>query len=320
MSSGIMLAAATALALGQETPLPSMSSTTTYHRADVDGVGIFYREAGPRDAPTVLLLHGYPSSSRQYEALLPLLADRYHLIAPDYPGFGQSDAPPPSRYSYTFDQLAQTMDGLTERLGIEHYTLFLQDYGGPVGFRMAMAHPERVSAIVIQNANAYEEGLGAKWKSIAKYWADPAAHPEVVDAFTSLEAAKQRHIGDSPNVTRYNPDTWADEYAILSRTGEREIQAALLLDYRTNVVSYPEWQAWMRAHQPPMLVMWGRYDPSFIVPGAQAYKRDVPSAELHVIDAGHFAMDEATDAVARITRDFLARQLGAAHAPQCVGQ
>ncbi len=317
MLSGIMLKAATALVLGQGTqqPLPSTSSTTTYHRADVDGVGIFYREAGPRDAPTVLLLHGYPSSSRQYDALLPLLADRYHVIAPDYPGFGQSDAPPPSHYRYTFDHLARTMDGLIERLGIERYALFLQDYGGPVGFRMAMAHPERVSAIVIQNANAYEEGLGPKWKSVAKYWADPAAHPEVVDAFTSLEAAKQRHIGDSPDPNRFNPDTWADEYAILSRPGEREIQAALLLDYRTNVASYPAWQAWMRAHQPPMLVMWGRYDPSFIVPGAQAYKRDVPTAEVHVLDAGHFALDEATDAVARLTRDFLARQLGAAHAP-----
>ena len=315
MSSGIMLTAATALTLGQGAPqpLPSTSSTTTYHRVQIDGVAIFYREAGPHDAPTVLLLHGYPSSSRQYDALLPLLADRYHVIAPDYPGFGQSDAPPPSLYSYTFDHLAQTMNGLIERLGIERYALFLQDYGGPVGFSMAIAHPERVSAIVIQNANAYGEGLGAKWKGIAKYWADPAAHSEVVDAFTSLESAKQRHIGDSPDLQRFNPDTWADEYAILSRPGEREIQAALLLDYRTNVASYPAWQAWMRTHQPPMLVMWGRYDPSFIVPGAQAYKRDVPSAEVHVLDAGHFALDEATDAVARLTRDFLARQSGSAH-------
>ncbi|MGI3903242.1 MAG: alpha/beta fold hydrolase [Janthinobacterium lividum] len=314
MSSPIILAAATALTLGQPAkPFPSVSSTTTYHRVDVDGVGIFYREAGPRDAPTVLLLHGYPSSSRQYDALLPLLADRYHVIAPDYPGFGQSDAPPPSRYAYTFDHLAQTMDGLVERLGIERHALFLQDYGGPVGFRMAIAHPGRVSAIVIQNANAYEQGLGAKWKGIAQYWTDPAAHPEVVDAFMSLDAAKQRHIGDSPNPERFNPDTWTDEYAILSRPGEREIQAALLLDYRTNVDAYPAWQAWLRAHQPPMLVMWGRYDPSFIVPGAEGYKRDVPTAELHILDAGHFALDEATDEVARFTRDFLDRHLPAAY-------
>ncbi len=311
MTPPIILAAATALTLGQAAPqpLPSVSSTTTYHRVDVDGVGIFYREAGPREAPTVLLLHGYPSSSRQYNALLPLLADRYHVIAPDYPGFGQSDAPPPSRYAYTFDHLAQTMDELVERLGIGRHVLFLQDYGGPVGFRMALAHPERVSAIVIQNANAYAEGLGAKWKGIAHYWANPAAHPEVVATFMSLEAAKKRHIGDSPNPERFNPDTWTDEYAILSRPAEREIQTALLLDYRTNVASYPAWQAWLRAHQPPMLVMWGRYDPSFIVPGAEGYKRDVPSAELHVLEAGHFALDEATDAVARLTRDFLERHL-----------
>ena len=319
MSSPIILAAATALTLGQPTEsLPSVSSTTTYHRVDIDGVGIFYREAGPRDAPTVLLLHGYPSSSRQYDALLPLLADRYHVIAPDYPGFGQSDAPPPSRYAYTFDHLAQTMEGLVERLGIERHALFLQDYGGPVGFRMAMARPDRVSAIVIQNANAYEEGLGAKWKGFGQYWTDPAAHPEVVDAFTSFEAAKQRHIGDSPNADRFNPDTWADEYAILSRPGEREIQAALLLDYRTNVASYPAWQAWLRAHQPPVLVLWGRYDPSFIVPGAESYRRDVPTAELHILDAGHFALDEATDEVARLTREFLDRHLPLAYLNQGV--
>ena len=318
MTSTIVLAAATALTLGQSPaqPLPSVSSTTTYHRVDVDGVGIFYREAGPREAPTVLLLHGYPSSSRQYDALLPLLADRYHVIAPDYPGFGQSDAPPPSRYAYTFDHLAQTMEGLVERLGIERHALFLQDYGGPVGFRMALARPDRVSAIVIQNANAYEEGLGAKWKGIARYWADPAAHPEVVDASTSLEAAKQRHIGDSPSPERFNADTWRDEHAILSRPGEREIQAALLLDYRDNVAAYPAWQAWLRAHQPPLLVLWGRYDPSFIVPGAENYRRDVPAAEVHILDAGHFALDEATNAVTRLTREFLGRHLPAEPARQ----
>lgn len=307
--SATIFAVATAAALAAAGPktVPSTAATTTYHRLAVGGVDIFYREAGPRDAPTVLLLHGYPSSSRQYDALLPLLADHYHLIAPDYPGFGQSAAPPPAQYSYTFDNLARTIEGLVEQLGIGSYTLFLQDYGGPVGFRLAMAHPERVRGIVVQNANAYEEGLGAKWKGIAKFWADPEAHPEVVDAFTSLEATKQRHLGDSPNPDRYNPDAWADEYAILARPGEREIQAALLYDYRTNVASYPGWQAWMRAHNPPILVIWGRYDPSFIVPGAEAYKRDLPSAELHILDAGHFALDEATDTIADLTRDFLDR-------------
>ena len=311
MPKSAALTAATALTptQGAPQPLPSVSASTTYHRLEIDGLGLFYREAGPREAPTILLLHGYPSSSRQWDPLLPLLADRYHLIAPDYPGFGRSDAPSPAHYAYTFDALARTMGGLVERLGIERYALFLQDYGGPVGFRMALAHPERVSALIVQNANAYAEELGPKWEGIARYWADPAAHPEQVDAFTSLEGARQRHLGTSPNPERYNPDSWTDEYAVLSRPGMREIQAALLYDYRTNVASYPAWQDWMRRHPVPTLVLWGRYDPSFLVPGAEAYRRDLPRAELHLLDAGHFALDEATDAVARLTRDFLHRHL-----------
>lgn len=300
--------AALPLVAGAAVALPSTSATTTYHRAEVDGIGVFYREAGPKDAPVIVLLHGYPSSSRMFDTLIPLLATRYHLIAPDYPGFGQSDAPPPSSYAYTFDHLAETTNALLEQLAINRYALYLQDYGGPVGFRIMTRHPERVSALVIQNANAYEEGLGPKWTGIAKYWADPNAHPEAVDAFTSLEGAKQRHIAGSPNPERYNPDTWTDEYAALARPGAREIQASLLYDYRTNVASYPQWQAWLREHKPPTLVMWGRYDVSFIVPGAEAYKRDVPDAELHLIDAGHFALDEKVDEIAKLMVDFLERQ------------
>jgi pimeloyl-ACP methyl ester carboxylesterase len=289
--------------------MTSDSSTITYHRADVNRIGIFYREAGPKDAPVIVLLHGYPSSSRMFDTLIPLLADRYHLIAPDYPGFGHSDAPPPTTYTYTFDHLAETTNALLEQLKIDRYVLFMQDYGGPVGFRIMVAHPERVRALIIQNANAYKEGLGPKWTGIAKYWEDRAAHPEQLDAFTSFEGTKLRHIANSPNPERYNPDTWTDEYAFLSRPGEREIQADLLYDYRTNVASYPAWQAWLRDHQPPTLVMWGRYDPSFIVPGAEAYKRDLPHAELHLIDAGHFALDEKVDQAAQITREFLQRNL-----------
>jgi pimeloyl-ACP methyl ester carboxylesterase len=287
--------------------MPSTSATTTYQRAQVDGLSIFYREAGPKEAPTIVLLHGFPSSSRMYDTLIPLLASRYHLIAPDYPGFGQSDAPPPSRYTYTFDHLAETMDALLEQLNVSRCVFYLQDYGGPVGFRMMMVRPSRVRALIIQNANAYQEGLGAKWAGIAQYWADPQAHPEQVDAFISLEGARLRHLGNSPNPERYDPDSWTDEYAILSRPGEREIQAALLYDYRTNVASYPVWQAWLRQHRPPTLVVWGRYDPSFIVPGAEAYQRDVPEAEVHLLDAGHFASDEKVDEIARLTIDFLER-------------
>lgn len=245
-----------------------------------------------------------------YAPLIPLLSDRYHLIAPDYPGFGQSEAPPPSRYRYTFDHLAETMGALLEQLNVDRYVLFMQDYGGPVGMRMALAHPQRVQALIVQNANAYEEGLGPKWAGIARYWADPAAHSEQVDAFTSLEGAKQRHLGNSPHPEHYNPDSWTDEFALLSRPGQREIQAALLYDYRTNVAAYPAWQAWLRQHTPPTLVMWGRYDPSFLVPGALAYARDVPDAEIHILDAGHFALDEQADKVAQLTGDFLARRIG----------
>lgn len=306
-----LLSAVSALAIGQSAPaafLSSTSATTTYHRVQVDGVGIFYREAGPQNAPTIVLLHGYPSSSRMFDSLIPLLAARYHLIAPDYPGFGQSDAPPPSRYAYTFDHLAQTINDLLEQLGINRYALYLQDYGGPVGFRIMLQHPERLRALVIQNANAYEEGLGPKWSKIGEYWAAPKAHPEVVDVFTSLEDAKHRHIAGSPYPERYDPDAWTDEYAILSRPGERQIQGDLLYDYRTNVASYPTWQAWLREHKPPTLVVWGRYDPSFIAPGAAAYERDIPNAEIHLLDAGHFALDEKVDVIAKLMIDFLERQ------------
>jgi pimeloyl-ACP methyl ester carboxylesterase len=306
------LAAVAAIAMSpgvHATGMPSDSSTITYHRVQVNGIGVFYREAGPKDAPVLVLLHGYPSSSRMFDTLIPLLAGRYHLIAPDYVGFGQSDAPPSTRYTYTFDHLAETTNALLEQLKINRYALFLQDYGGPVGFRIMVAHPERVRALIIQNANAYNEGLGAKWTGIAKYWADRAAHPEQVDAFTGFEGTKLRHIANSPHPERYNPDTWTDEYAFLSRPGERDIQADLLYDYRTNVASYPAWQAWLREHQPPTLVMWGRYDPSFIVPGAEAYKRDLPHAELHLLDAGHFAADEQVDQMAQLTLDFLQRTL-----------
>jgi pimeloyl-ACP methyl ester carboxylesterase len=284
----------------------STSATTTYHRAQVGGIGIFYREAGPEDAPVIVLLHGYPSSSRMFAGLIPLLAPHYHVIAPDYPGFGHSDAPAPERFSYTFDSLAGTTNALLEQLGIGRYVLYLQDYGGPVGFRIAMAHPDRVRALVIQNANAYAEGLGEKWTGIARYWEDPAGHPEQVEAFTSLEGARQRHIAGSPDPERYDPDLWTDEFAFLSRPGQREIQASLLYDYRNNVAAYPAWQAWFRAHRPPTLVVLGRYDPSFVAAGADAWRRDLPDAEIHLLDAGHFALDERLDDIARLMLDFLA--------------
>jgi pimeloyl-ACP methyl ester carboxylesterase len=311
MKTQIVLAVAGALTTAnaaQAVPLESTSATTRYHRVEVDGIGIFYREAGPNNAPTIVLLHGFPSSSREFDTLFPLLATRYHLIAPDFPGFGQSDAPPPAQYAYTFDHLAQTIDGFLAAINLTKYSLYLHDYGAPVGFRIILAHPERLQALIIQNGNAYKEGLGAKWARIAEYWADPKAHPEVVDAFLSFEGTKQRHIAGTAHPERYNPDTWTDEFAHLSKPGQREIQAALLYDYRTNVASYPAWQAWLREHRPPTLVAWGANDPSFTAPGAEAFKRDLPDAEIHLLDAGHFALDEKTDEIARLILDFMSRQ------------
>jgi pimeloyl-ACP methyl ester carboxylesterase len=286
--------------------LPSSRRSISYHTVDIGGLNIFYREAGPADAPTLLLLHGFPSSSRMWAPLLPLLADKYHLIAPDYPGFGNSSAPAPSRFEYTFDNLARVMNDLTIELGIKNYVLFMQDYGGPVGFRLALAHPERVRAIIVQNAVSHDQGLSPLWAARRKYWADPVHELENLKAnFTSLEATRQRHVGSSPNLDRYDPDKWMDEYAFLTRQGEADIQATLFLDYRTNVASYPLWQKWLRDKQPKTLVVWGKYDLSFTVAGATAYADDVPSAEIHILDAGHFALDEATDDIGPIVRRFL---------------
>lgn len=287
----------------------SVSSTTTYNTVVIDGLKIFYREAGPKDAPTILLLHGYPSSSRMFATLIPLLADRYHLVAPDYPGFGESDAPSPSQFHYTFDHLGQVVDAFTQQLGLKSYVLYQQDYGGPIGMRLAVAHPERVRAIIVQNAVAHDEGLGPAWDIRKAFWRDRAAYEDkIVPGFTSLEGAKVRHLGSTPHPERYDPETWEWEGAHLAKPGQREIQSDLFYDYQTNVARYPSWQAWMRHHHPPLLVLWGKYDPSFALPGAEAYKRDVPDAEVHFLDAGHFALDEKVDEAATLIRAFLAKR------------
>lgn len=292
---------------------PPTSQVTEFRTVSVDGLNVFYREAGPPGAPTMLLLHGFPSSSRMYSSLIPLLADRFHVIAPDYPGFGHSDAPPPELFPYTFDHLTEVIAGFVERLGVQRYCLFMQDYGGPVGFRLALLHPQRVLALVIQNAVAHEEGLGPLWKVRRAYWADRAANVSKIRAnFLSLEAARERHVGTSPHPERYDPDAWVDESVFLNRAGQDRIQENLFYDYRTNVASYPKWQAYLKDRQPLLLVLWGRYAPSFTVAGTYAYQRDVPSAEVHILDAGHFALDEALAEIATCTRRFLTMHLCAA--------
>ncbi len=283
------------------------TATTTYHHTRVDDIRLFYREAGAKDAPTIVLLHGFPSSSRGFDRLIPLLATRYHLVAPDFPGFGQSEAPPPLQYQYTFDHIAETMNRLQTQLNIDSCTLYLHDYGAPIGMRMILAHPGRLRALIFQNGNIYQEGLGPKWNKIAQYWANPEAHPEVVDAFLSYEATEQRHTLGTSHPELYNPDTWTDEFAHLSKPGQREIQTALLYDYRTNVALYPTWQAWLRERRPATLVTWGANDPSFIAAGATAFRRDLPDAEIHLVDAGHFALDEQNDEIASLILAFLAK-------------
>ena len=288
----------------------TMREPTRYKSIEVDGLQIFYREAGPPAATTILLLHGFPSTSRMYEPLFQRLAARYHLIALDYPGFGHSDAPPADKFAYTFDHLATIVDHFAQSVHATSYVLYVQDYGGPVGMRLAMAHPERVQALIIQNATSHEDGLGPLWDTRKAFWIDRSKYEAAVEQnLMSLSAAKQRHVGMSPDPGVYDPDLWTDEYAMLSRPGETAIQSDLFYDYRTNVASYPQWQEWLRRTQPKALVIWGRYDPSQLAAEAAAYGRDLPHAEIHVMDAGHFALDLApdADAIAAWIRDFLRR-------------
>lgn len=313
LGASAAFAAASASTSGSANPARAANAgapryPTTYHTVKVDGLDIFYREAGPSNAPTILLLHGFPSSSRMFEPLFARLADRYHLIAPDYPGFGHSDAPAPQDFAYTFDHLAAVTNDFLETLGVRRYALYVQDYGGPVGFRLALAHPERLTGLIVQNAVAHEDGLGPLWEKRRAFWADRAANEAALQStFFSFETTKQRHVGTSPHPERYDPDLWNDEYAFLTRPGQKAIQTELFYDYRTNVASYPAWQAWLRKTQPPTLVVWGRYDPSFQAAEAEAYRRDLPHADIHVIDAGHFALDERADEVAALIGRFMQR-------------
>jgi pimeloyl-ACP methyl ester carboxylesterase len=283
-----------------------MQYPTFYRTIQVDGLSLFYREAGPKAAPTVLLLHGLPSSSRMFESLFARLSDSYRLISPDYPGFGHSDWPDARTFAYTFDHLAGTVNHFTEALGLSRYTLYMQDYGGPVGFRMALAHPDRIESLIVQNAVAHNDGLGAIWKTRRAFWADRAANEAALRSnLLSLATTRARHVGSDPNVERYDPDLWTDEFAYLSQPGQADIQSDLFYDYRTNVDSYPKWQAWMVRNRPRLLVLWGRYDPSFDLSEPDAYRRDVPSAQIHVLEAGHFALDTAADEIAGLIRGFV---------------
>jgi pimeloyl-ACP methyl ester carboxylesterase len=298
----LVIASSSALAANEK----PAKHPTHYRTITIDGISIFYREAGPKDRPTILLLHGLPSSSRMFEPLFDRLADRYHLVAPDYPGFGHSDWPNPKKFAYTFDRYAEIIARFTEALAIRRYTLYMQDYGGPVGFRMALKHPERVEALIVQDAVSHNEGLGENWKTRRAFWADRKANESALRTnLLSLATTRTRHVGNDPNVERYDPDLWTDEFTFLNQPGQIDIQTELFYDYRTNVESYPKWQAWMRERKPRLLVIWGKYDLSFDPSEPEAYRRDVPDAEVHVLDAGHFALDTAADEIAALVRAFV---------------
>ena len=291
--------------------LPGIGQERVFYKTvQVNGLNIFYREAGPSNGPVILLLHGVPTSSRMYQPMLESsLSTKYRLIAPDFPGFGHSSWPSPKEFSYTFDNLAQVMEDFAVALKLSRYTLFLHDYGGPIGMRMAVVHPEKIQAIIIQNAVSHEEGLSALWGARRAFWQDRASHEAGFrKSFLSVEATRNRHVGMSPHPERLDPDTWTDEFYFLNQPGQAEIQTELFYDYQTNVKSYPTWQKWLRDHQPPLLVIWGKYDASFTVAGAQAYKRDVPGAEVHILEAGHFGLDEKAAEIIALTDDFLTRQ------------
>jgi len=287
----------------------TMEHQVLYRTVNVDGLSIFYREAGPKDAPTILLLHGLPSSSRMFQPLLTGLAGSYHLVAPDYPGYGHSDWPDPKQFDYTFDHIASVMHDFTVALGLSRYTLYMQDYGGPVGFRMALTHPERVQALIVQDAVAHNEGLGANWATRRAFWADRVTNEEGLRKnLLSMAATKTRHVGDDPNIELYDPDLWTDEYAFLNSLGQAQIQSDLFYDYRTNVENYPKWQAWMQKMQPSLLVIWGKHDLSFDPGEPERYRKDVPKAQVHVLDAGHFALDTKADEIAALLRQFMKTQ------------
>ncbi|HET8610098.1 MAG TPA: alpha/beta hydrolase [Burkholderiales bacterium] len=290
----------------RDVPVCGTGFPVKYRTIAIDGIRMFYREAGPHDAPVIVLLHGFPSSSRMFATLLPLLANEFHVIAPDYPGFGYSDAPLPERFEYTFDHLARCVGHFIDALGIARYALYVQDYGGPIGFRIAAAGPERMTALIVQNAVIHVEGLSGAWDVRKAFWKNRAMHEAALrESLLSVDVARQRHLAGVTDPENIDPGTWTDEFAFLTKPGMDRIQLELMFDYRTNVESYPRWQAYLRDYRPPTLVVWGKHDPLFTVAGAQAFGREVPDAEIHFLDAGHFALDEKVDTVAALMRRFL---------------
>jgi pimeloyl-ACP methyl ester carboxylesterase len=284
-----------------------MMTAIRYRTADVDGFKVFYREAGSPRAPKLLLLHGFPSSGHMYRDLIPLLADRFHVVAPDLPGFGQSDMPDRSAFNYTFDGIAQVIDRFTEVIGLNRYAVYVFDYGAPTGFRLALRHPERIAAIISQNGNAYVEGLSDGWNPIRAYWQEPsAANREALRAFLTPETTRWQYVHGVADESLVSPDGYTLDSHYLARPGADEVQLDLFLDYASNVALYPDFQAYFRKHRPPFLAVWGQNDPFFLPPGAEAFRRDLPDAEIRFFDTGHFALETHAREIADAIRVFLA--------------
>jgi pimeloyl-ACP methyl ester carboxylesterase len=288
----------------------------THHRnATIDGVKIFYREAGPDGAPVVLLLHGFPTSSHMFRNLIPVLADQYHVIAPDYPGYGQSDMPDRAKFAYTFDHFAEVIDKLLDGIGVESYAMYVMDYGAPVGWRLALKHPEKIAGLIVQNGNAYEEGLTDFWNPIKAYWSDGSdAHRRALTGLVAPETTKFQYTDGVSDVTRISPDNWVYDQALLDRPGNADIQLDLFYDYRTNLPLYPAIQEFFRKNRPPTLVVWGKNDKIFPPVGAHPYRRDLPDVEFHLVDTGHFALEDKADEMVPLIRDFLDREVAGTRA------
>ncbi len=283
--------------------------STMHKTVKIDGLDIFYREAGPSNAPVLLLLHGFPTSSHMFRNLIPALSDRYHVIAPDYPGYGQSSMPSVSEFKYTFDNLANVVEAFTEKLGLKSYSLYVMDYGAPVGFRLAAKHPERVQSLIIQNGNAYEEGLGEFWVPFKTYWKESSEkNAEPLRNFFTLEATRWQYTHGTRQVEAISPDNWLVDQAQLDRPGNKDIQLALFLDYGSNPPLYPKWQEYFRKHQPPTLIVWGKNDLIFPATGAEPYRRDLKNVDFQLLDTGHFALEEDGKQITSHIRSFLAKQ------------
>jgi pimeloyl-ACP methyl ester carboxylesterase len=296
--------------------MSATTKTSVFHKTvKVGELEIFYREAGPRDAPTILLLHGFPTSSQMYRNLIPALGDEYHLVAPDYPGYGHSAMPPRETFSYTFDNLATVIEEFIEKLGLTRFALYVQDYGAPVGYRLAVKHPKRITAIIVQNGNAYDEGLDNDfWKPIKAYWKEPKDQEkrDALRAYLTYEATRWQYTHGVANPELVSPDGPAHDQFLLDRKGNDEIQLDLFLSYGSNPPHYPAWQEYFRTHQPPVLIAWGKNDTIFPAAGAEPYKRDLKNLEFHLLDAGHFALETNGDEIARLMREFLASHVGKA--------